>query len=120
MCEGMTPAIKSRQLIMRSVSGPHRMSTVKGGKRILMRNRPRRLRTILNGGRGGQIGFRVELMVSCYEMVLLREEGEINMPCNAPTSLSHESRRKRSQSIHRGSYDILSQMVILSVWWLCA
>ena len=49
MCEGRTPAIKSRQLIMRSVSGPHRMSTVKGGKRILMRNRPRRLRTILDG-----------------------------------------------------------------------
>ena len=44
----MTAARKSRQLMMKSVSGPQRRITAKGGKRILMRVMVRRLRTILD------------------------------------------------------------------------
>lgn len=44
----MTAARKSRQLMMKSVSGPQRRSIAKGGKKILMRKMVRRLRTILD------------------------------------------------------------------------
>ena len=44
----MTPARKSRQLMMKSVSGPQRRITAKGGQKILMRVTVRRLRTIMD------------------------------------------------------------------------
>ena len=52
MCEGMTAAMNSRQLMMRSVVGPQRMSILKGGKKMLMKVKPRRLTIMLAGGSG--------------------------------------------------------------------
>ena len=44
----MTPTRKSRQLMRKSISGPQRRSTAKGGKKRLTREMVRRSRTILN------------------------------------------------------------------------
>lgn len=44
----MTPARKSRQLMMKSISGPQTRITAKGGKKILTRVTVRRLRTIMD------------------------------------------------------------------------